>query len=145
MKYEETEASRCRYGYIAEKIWGDWDILWEDSEADYQGHASILANKNGKYAFYEWWYGSCSGCDTWESSEMTDEQIESEMKDTAMWLENEFELKKWLNMLEGNPISHHRDGGIVGNLDMITGGILGRINAIRAIFGMGDYSNKGDD
>src|ERR1700739_419908 len=60
--WSETIASQCRYGDVAESIWGDWDIIWEDSEADYQGHASILARKNNRYSFYEWYYGSCSGC-----------------------------------------------------------------------------------
>ena len=38
MKFDETTASQCRYGNVLERVFGDWDIVWEDSEADYQGH-----------------------------------------------------------------------------------------------------------
>ncbi len=107
MKWKETIAYECRYGDIAETIWREWDILQEDSKAGYQGHASFLAEKDDKYCFYEWWYGSCIGCDTWESSGMTDEAIAGEMKETALWLDSKDALKKWLDMLEGNPISNH--------------------------------------
>lgn len=134
MKWSETIASTCRYGEIAEKIWGDWDIIWEDSESDYQGHASFVANKGRRYCFYEWWYGSCSGCDTWEAEGKSDEGIVAEMKDTALWMSSKKELMKWLNMLTGNPISNHQDGGIAGNLDILSGGIRDRINAIREHF-----------
>jgi hypothetical protein len=62
------------------------------------------------------------------------------MRDTALWLKNKKALLLWLDMLEGNaPISNHQDGGIVGNLDIICGGVLGRINAIRDYFGMPKY------
>jgi hypothetical protein len=35
MKWSETTSSKCRYGEVAGKIWGDWDIIWEDAEDDY--------------------------------------------------------------------------------------------------------------
>jgi len=79
MKWCKTIANSCRYGDVASEIWGDWDIIWEDSENDYQGHASFIAEKNGKYCFYEWSYGSCSGCDTWEAAGLTDKQVEQEV------------------------------------------------------------------
>jgi len=141
MAWKDTIASKCRYGGIAGQVWGDWNILWEDSEANYQGHASFLAEKNGKYCFYEWWYGSCSGCDTWESKDYGDGAVQNEMRKTALWLDDEQQLMKWLNMLEGRaPVSNHSDGGIVGNLDILSGGLLGRINAIRSVFGMPPYT-----
>jgi hypothetical protein len=99
MKFEDTIAYTCRYGEIANEVWGDWDILWEDSEADYQGHAKIFATKDGKYSYYEWWYGSCSGCDTWEAADLGDEAIEAEMKDTALWFKDRAQLKIWINSL----------------------------------------------
>ena len=61
MKWDLTVASHCRYGEEAQDLWGDWDIVWEDSEDNYQGHAKILATKDGRWAYYEWNYGSCSG------------------------------------------------------------------------------------
>lgn len=100
MKWSETTASECRYGGVAERIWGEWNILWEDSEADYQGHACFLAEKAGAYCFYEWNYGSCSGCDAWEGDDLSDDAIEVEMRKTAMWFNNRVHLESWLTLIE---------------------------------------------
>lgn len=139
MKWSETTACACRYGDVASLIWSDWDVIWEDSEADYQGHASFVAEKDGKYCFYEWWYGSCSGCDGWEASNATTEEIQAEMKSTAMWFENKQELLTWLDMLTGNPLSNYdmdKGGGLAAGIDILSGGIRDRVNAIRKHFGM---------
>jgi hypothetical protein len=138
MKWNETVADTCRYGDVAGKVFGDFDILWEDSECDYQGHATILGKKGKTYVFYEWWYGSCSGCDDWESRNLTDDEIAAEMQETAMFFEGKRPLKKWLGMLEGTyPVSRQYDtGGLTGMLDLLGGGTLGRINAIRSALGM---------
>ena len=139
-KWNETIASQCRYGDIAGKVWGNWTIIWEDSEEDYQGHASILAKKGNKYCFYEWWYGSCSGCDGWEADGLSDTAIETEMRNTALWLDSKQELKKWLNMLTGKDprsnVSMKRGGALAYGIDMLRGGIVDRINAIRQELGM---------
>lgn len=83
MKWNETEASKCRYGWIAGNIFGEAEILWESSYADYQGNADIFAlMPDGTFVHYEWTYGSCSGCDEWEDRGLTDEEIEKEMRDT---------------------------------------------------------------
>lgn len=135
MKWIETEASDCRYGDVAGTIWCNWDILWEDSDVGYQGHASFLAEKDGEYCFYEWWYGSCSGCDSWEAAEFTTKAIRDEMVDTALWLEDKDALLRWLAMLESNvPISHHGDGGMAGSIDRLSGGLRERILALRELF-----------
>jgi hypothetical protein len=139
MKWKETVASYCRYGDVAERIWSDWEILWEDSVDDYQGHATILAKKENKYSFYEWWYGSCSGCDGWEADGKDDEAIEKEMRETALWLDSKKELKKWLDMLDGDPRSNasmERGGALAYGLDFLIGGTRSRINSIRSELGM---------
>lgn len=139
MKWDETIASRCRYGEVAQEVWGTWDILWEDSEADYQGHASFLAKKGNKYCFYEWWYGSCSGCDGWENENLTDEEIKQEMQDTAIWFNGKKSLKRWLENLDKVPVSNYgidNTGGLASGLDMLCGGLGSRINAIRKELGM---------
>jgi hypothetical protein len=70
---------------MAEEIWGEADVIWEDSEADYQGHATILARTpDGRWWFYEWFYGSCSGCDTWEAADLSFEAIKAEMINSAV-------------------------------------------------------------
>lgn len=80
--WNETIASECRYGDCAEEIFEHCWIIWEDSYADYQGNASVLAYhpRNEEFYFYAWSYGSCSGCDTWEAQGLSDEQIVAEMR-----------------------------------------------------------------
>jgi hypothetical protein len=77
---------------------------------------------------------------------LSDEQIESEMRKTAMWLNSKQAMIKWLEMLEGNtPISNYSmegGGGLAAGLDMLGGGILSRVNAIRRHFGMPEYTGK---
>jgi hypothetical protein len=96
VKFSETTASHCRYGGHAEEIWGDWQVLWEYSIADYQGSARFLAAKNGRFAYYEWNYGSCSGCDSWEAAGTSDADICEEMKRDALWFTNRAEVDAWL-------------------------------------------------
>lgn len=99
MKWDETIASRCRYGDIAGLIWGDAEIIWEYSECDYQGSANILAKMpDGRFAHYEWTYGSCSGCDEWESRGLSDEEIKNEMERTTNWFDDIAILKKYLRL-----------------------------------------------
>jgi hypothetical protein len=100
MRFSDTIASQCRYGEIAESLWNSWDVIWEDSEADYQGHAAFLLKKGSDYTFYEWFYGSCSGCDEWERENLSAEEIATEMMQYAMTLHGREELATWLMMLE---------------------------------------------
>ena len=132
MKFQDTVAYECRYGDIAERIWGDWNVLWEDSDDDYQGHASILAEKDGKYCWYEWWYGSCPGSDTWEAANLTEDEIETEMRNTALWLDSKEELTTWLDMCQKEQIP--TPGGTLGYtyaLDLFAGRDLHRFNKMR--------------
>jgi len=145
MKWNETVASSCRYGDVAGNVWGDWNILWEDSESDYQGHASFLAEKDGRFCFYEWSYGSCSGCDTWEAEGFDDARVEQEMRDGALWLDTEEQLRNWLEMLEsGNklPAGNYGSGGLAFYIDALSGGYIGRINAIRKFLGMTELTDE---
>lgn len=135
MKWRETEASRCRYGEVAGEIWGDADVIWEDSEADYQGHATILAKTpDGRWWFYEWWYGSCSGCDTWEAADLTDDQIREEMERSAAVFDDPDIMRRFLG--EGElVVSESREamtGGLTGGLDVLTGGTCERHKAALA-------------
>lgn len=84
MKWTETVANGCRYGENAGNIWGDWEVLWESSEADYSGSADFVAYKDGLFVLYDWSYGYCSGCDEWESLGLGDDEIEAEMRHEAV-------------------------------------------------------------
>jgi hypothetical protein len=86
MKWSETIAATCRYSDCLEKIVGDKTIIHERSYSDYQGSVCILADTDDEiYLFYEYSYGSCSGCDTWEYAGYSDSKIVEEMrKDSAI-------------------------------------------------------------
>lgn len=106
MKFKDTIAASCRYGDVAEKVWEDWDVLCELSEADYQGFASFIATKEKRYVFYEWHYGSCSGCDEWEDRGLSDEQIAAEMRRDAIEFTDAEKLVKWLKSLPPDRIPY---------------------------------------
>jgi hypothetical protein len=97
--WNDTTAGACRYSDVARSIWDEWKILWEDSDADYQGHASFLAEHptDGRFVYYRWSYGSCSGCDSWEASELTDDAIADIMRREATWFESYEHLLSWLS------------------------------------------------
>ena len=58
------------------EVFGHWN------EGDYQGMvATCVKLPNGKYAIYNDYYGSCSGCDAWEDA--SDENVKSMCIDLA--------------------------------------------------------------
>ena len=104
MRWQETQANKCRYGEIAERIFGEADIIWEHSEVDYQGYATVLAAfPDGTFAHYFWSYGSCSGCDDWENRHLSDDQVEAEMRQGMAVIKDVPTLRRYLH-LEGVPI-----------------------------------------
>jgi hypothetical protein len=96
MKWKDTVASQCRWSEFAEENWGDWDFLWEESEADYQGHAEFIAYKDGKFVHVYWNYGSCGGCDPWE--DISEEEAKKEFNDGAVYFDDFQQLKDWIEM-----------------------------------------------
>jgi hypothetical protein len=80
--WKETIASQCRWSEYAENLIGDWSVLWEDSESDWQGAARVLAFKQGQLRYLEWYYGSCGGCDAYEG--MDDNEITKEFETKVM-------------------------------------------------------------
>ena len=99
MKFNETVAYKCRYGEEAEKIFIDADILAEKSEDDYQGSVFLIAAMpDGKIAYFSYWYGSCSGCDDWESRELTSEEIVQDMRNECLELFTPEEFEKYYQM-----------------------------------------------
>jgi len=97
MKFKQTTANKCRYGENAEKVFGKYEILWENSSADYQGDAAILFSDGRTSGFYEWSYGSCAGCDHWEAVSASDDEIEADMKKDAIWFDNNQDFYVWLD------------------------------------------------
>lgn len=135
MNYYDTIARTCRYGDVAETVFGDFDVLWENSESDYQGHASIFAKSlDGGYVAYEWTYGSCSGCDGWEADGTSDDAIAKEMRDSAVWLADVSELGRWYLMLEK---AYNENTGWRDYYDQ-----RGKLNAIRKELGLEPLPEK---
>lgn len=95
---KDSTAAECRYGENALDAFGpDSEVIWEASEADYQGSANILIRTaEGRFAHFEWTYGSCSGCDEWEDRGLSDVEIETTMRDTAVWFDDEATLLRYL-------------------------------------------------
>lgn len=96
-KFQDCEAYGCRWSELVERMIGDWHVLWEEAEVDYQGGAKVLAYKDGAFCFVEWTYGSCSGCDPWE--DMPEEDAFEEMKRDAMYFQDGAVFYSWIEML----------------------------------------------
>lgn len=46
----------------------DGEVVFSTGTDDYQGSVAIVARlDDGRWLHYDWSYGSCSGCDAWES------------------------------------------------------------------------------
>lgn len=127
MKFWESMAAQCRYGDQAVVVFGsDSELIWEHSENDYQGSANILVHTpDGKYAHYEWTYGSCSGCDEWESANLSDEQVQKVMRESAAWFDDLQTLRRYLKLEDKEaryPSANTRmNGGIIGPLRVLSG------------------------
>ena len=97
--WKETIAHQCRWSEYAEELVGDWSVLWEDSEADWQGHARVLVFKQGALRYLDWSYGSCSGCDSYE--DMGEDFVRNDFKKNVMMhFENINIFCDWLKMLK---------------------------------------------
>lgn len=51
--------------------------------------------EDGRVFSYKYSYGSCSGCDQWESDGLEDFEIEDEMTSKATFFSNIQEYNKW--------------------------------------------------
>lgn len=96
-RFGETEAAQCRWSEYAEEIFGDWDVIWDNSQADYQGSVEFLAHKDGKFGYLSYSYGSCSGCDSWEDMEA--EKVREEFQRMAEFFEDVHALKKFADQV----------------------------------------------
>lgn len=93
----KTEARYCEQLESLLNKLGAIKILKEDGEADYSGQVSVDALlSDGRVFSYEYYYGSCSGCDEWEDLELIDEKIEETMAKEATFFANEEEYKTYL-------------------------------------------------
>lgn len=98
-KFEESESAQCRWSEYAAELIGGWDVVWEDAEVDYQGHANILACDGKKFMLIEWSYGSCSGCDGWE--DLSDADVREDFGKCAMEFSSVEILLNYIESLYG--------------------------------------------
>ena len=88
----ELNCNDARYSNILESLLRKLDakeLLALDYESDYQGFVdcSVLLADNRVFSYY-YSYGSCSGCDDWESRDLTEDEIEIEMEKEATFYDN---------------------------------------------------------
>jgi hypothetical protein len=100
----EKMVEECRYSEILEKVINDLNpekVLRLDYYSCYQGHVDIdVLLKDGRVYSYYYSYGSCSGCDEWESEHLSDEIIYEEMKN-ATYFSNIEHYDRWRGMCNG--------------------------------------------
>jgi hypothetical protein len=67
-----------------------------DFDNDYQGHVDVdVLLEDGKVFSYKYYYGSCSGCDSWEGDDLTGDEIKIEMLKEATIFDNESQYQVW--------------------------------------------------
>jgi hypothetical protein len=140
MRLRESVAAQCRYGEEALDAFGpESELIWESSESDYQGSANILIRTpDGRFAHFEWTYGSCSGCDEWEARDLTPEEVTMVMRETAAWFDDEATLARYLEGADAEQ-RYPRDqsataGSLPGMLRYLSGGIGTEFRAMGAAF-----------
>ena len=133
MKLKDSIAAKCRYGEEALRAFGEnSDLIWECSEDDYQGSANILVKTRDfnreVFIHYEWTYGSCSGCDEWESRDLTDFEIIQEMIRDCNQFNSREELERYLNLTTGEEKlprpTDFDNGSVPGMMRVLSGGIV---------------------
>lgn len=98
-KFESSTAFECRWSELFQRLIGGWIVVWEDSCADYQGWAKVLAydQVSGRFCYVEWTYGSCSGCDPWEG--LAESEVMEEIMRDAMFFNDARVMWNWIGML----------------------------------------------
>lgn len=97
-KMSETVSVNCRWYHIASQIMEGHTIIWEDSNADYQGTVSILGVKNNKFKWLEYSYGSCNYCDSYE--DLSEGDVLKAFETLAMNFSSVNTFLKWLKTLQ---------------------------------------------
>lgn len=142
MNWDQTIASKCRYGRTAGRLFENAEVIWEHSEADWQGFANVFAKlPDGRFCHYEWTYGSCSGCDEWESRGLSGNDVEKEMRRSAAYFDNADQVRSYLK-LEGKyahasvPTANSPTNGSIPGMMRCLGGWGSDFETMRAAVGV---------
>lgn len=95
--WQQTVASQCRWSEVSEIVFDSWTILWENSENDYSGQATIFGVKEGQYRFLQYDYGSCSGCDSYE--DMSAAELKRAFDNLTLTFQNTQSFCNWMIMV----------------------------------------------
>ncbi len=91
--------SGCRYGDNLFNVLcrlNTKEIMRSNYENDYEGFVDVDALlDDGRVFSYNYSYGSCGGCDEWESRELTDAEVENTMMQEATYFDNIAQYNEW--------------------------------------------------
>ena len=77
-------------------------LLFLSYTSDYQGSVDVSALlEDGRVFSYEYSYGSCSGCDSWEAEELTYDAIVQEMVKNGTYFDSIGSWTAWMNTRRG--------------------------------------------
>lgn len=84
----------CDYRPIIEEL---GNVLVQVDDNDYQGDSRILYEKDGKYGYLIFGWGSCSGCDALQGCENMNEiqSLMDGLNDNIKWFDSLDELKQY--------------------------------------------------
>lgn len=150
MMFSESVAAQCRYGDNAARVFDGAEVIWECSTNDYQGSANVLLRlRDGRFAHYEWTYGSCSGCDEWEGSGYSDDEIDRIMRETAVYFDDRDTLRRYLKLtgefehVTVPTATSPQNGSIPGMLRYLGGGIGREFQEMGEAFAAWEKSQEG--
>lgn len=92
---------------IYDNLWGWWDyqpmlnefgnILLQKDEQDYQGDSFLIYEKDDKYGYLTFGWGSCSGCDALQGCNSIDEvqELMDKLYSDIKWFDSLDALKEY--------------------------------------------------
>lgn len=75
------------------------NVLIQVDDNDYQGDSRVLYEKDGKYGFLIFGWGSCSGCDSLQACNNTNDiqELINELVNDVKWFDSLEELQKYFS------------------------------------------------
>jgi hypothetical protein len=99
--FRDSECSDGRWAELFTPDLGDWTVVGEEANLDYQGSAEALLEKDGQFAYVQWTWGSCGGCDEWEG--LSGAQLAAEAAKQVMKFSGWEALVRWRDALAREP------------------------------------------
>jgi hypothetical protein len=103
MKAIELYPSCNEYGYFSSPyeyqpiVDSFGTVLIQVDDNDYQGDSRVIYEKDGKYGYLNFGWGSCSGCDALQACDSYDdiESLISELENDIKWFDSLDDLKAY--------------------------------------------------